>query len=437
MKKIITTLIFVLVYTNSSIAQTLTSIHVSGKYILGPCGDTLILKGVNYAPYNWGWTSSQLRLNQIALSGANCVRMPWYVTTPDGPTPQAVYNNLVLLDSALSKCVQYKMIPIIELHDQTCLNNPSNLITTANWFVQPAVKVLINKYKHSIILNVANEALWVAWAGNTLTAQSSFSNTYNTIVSTIRSNSITVPIMIDAPECGTNLDVLANIGGVMQSADPSQNLIFSAHAYWYTYANNDSLQALNKINYALTKNIPFVFGEVANLQDGNSMCQYTLNYKPWMRILKQKKIGWMAWSWDNDGCPARQITTNGNFSSLSTYGTDIVNNPVYGLSVSTVKSLYLQNNKSCPSPPPPPNGLNDYNKQNAFVIFPNPSNGEFNLLTDFTMKRLSVYNVAGVELKLHKGSNGSFCIDNKVPGVYYLELFDDKGNRYMKKLIVQ
>lgn len=52
------------------------------------------------------------------------------------------------------------------------------------------------------------------------------------------------------------------------------------------------------------------------------------------------------------------------------------------------------------------------------------------------MKRLNIYNVAGVELKLHKGSNGSFCIDNKVPGIYFLELFDDKGNRYIKKLIV-
>ncbi len=180
-------------------AQVVPTIHVSGRYILGPCDDTLILKGVNYAPYNWGWTSSQLRLNQIVLSGANCVRMPWYVVTPDGAVPQAVYNNLVLLDSALSKCVQYKMIPIIELHDQTCANSPANLITTSNWFVQPAVKVLINKYKHSIILNIANEALWVAWTSNTLTAQSSFSNTYNTIINTIRSNSITVQIMIDGP----------------------------------------------------------------------------------------------------------------------------------------------------------------------------------------------------------------------------------------------
>ena len=47
-------------------AQAGVTIHVSGKYILGPCNDTLILKGVNYAPYNWGWSPTQLNFNQIA-----------------------------------------------------------------------------------------------------------------------------------------------------------------------------------------------------------------------------------------------------------------------------------------------------------------------------------------------------------------------------------
>lgn len=429
---------FTLLLTFRLNSQAPSNIHVSGKHILGPCGDTLILKGVNYAPYNWGWTSTQLRLGQIALSGANCVRMPWYVTTPDGPTPQAVYNNLVLLDSALSKCIKYKMIPIIELHDQTCQNNPANLITTSNWFVQPAVKTLINKYKHSIILNIANEALWVAWAGNTLTAQSSFSNTYNTIVNTIRSNSITVPIMIDGPECGTNLDVLANIGGAMLNADPLQNLIFSAHAYWNTYANNDSLQALNKINYALSKNIPFVFGEVANLQDGNNMCQYTLNYKPWIKILKQKKIGWLAWSWDNDGCAARQITTNGNYNSLTVFGNDIINNSIYGLNVGTIKSLYLMNNKTCPAPPPPPpTGINEYSLSNAFKIIPNPTTGDFIIRTDIVVDKITVYDIAGAEVSVSEGNYKTFHLNNILPGIYFISLNDVQGKRYVEKLIVQ
>jgi len=404
---------------------------VSGRHILGPCNDTLILKGVNYAPYNWGWSNTQLRLNQIVLSGANCVRMPWYVTTPDGPTPQATYNNLVFLDSALSKCVQYKMIPIVELHDQTCLNNPANLITLANWFILPAVKNLINKYKHSIIINIANEALWVSWASNPTAAQVTFTNTYSTIVNTIRTNSITVPVMIDGPECGTNLDVLANVGQALETTDPLGNLIFSAHAYWYAYAGNDSLQGLNKINYAISKNIPFVFGEVANIQDATTMCQYNLNYKPWLKIMNQKKIGWMAWSWDNDGCPARQITTNGNYSSLTTYGSDIVNNPVYGLSVGTIKSKYLMLGGCGVS-----SGITETNDDDSFVLYPNPANDYFVVSGNEVVRSIEVYDVLGNALIPELKADNKYSLSGFATGVHIVKIKSAK-RIINKRLIVE
>jgi mannan endo-1,4-beta-mannosidase len=417
------------------VSQTLTTIHVNGRYILGPCNDTLILKGVNYAPYNWGWSPTQLRINQIAQSGANCVRLPWYVTTPDGPTPQATFNNLVNLDSALSKCVQNKMIPIVELHDLTCVNNATALVTLSNFFVQPAVKTLIAKYKHSLIINIANEALWVSWASNPTTAQSTFSNTYANIVNTIRSNSITVPIMIDGSECGTNLDVLGNIGQALQAADPENNLIFSVHAYWYSFAGNDSTQALNKINTALSKNIPFVFGEVANLQDDASMCQYTLNYKPWLKIITQKKLGWMAWSWDNDGCPARQITAAGNFTNLTTYGADIVNNPVYGLSVGTVKSKYLVLG-SCGTSTVG-TGVNKFtNLSSNTFAFPNPCKDSFQIKTDQEIKTILAYNVLGQEVKCIQLSNGKYNLPDVSNGIYFISCVDVNNKKTVLRLVV-
>ncbi len=432
-------LVFFLIY-NSSFSQTVTTIHVSGRYILGPCNDTLILKGVNYAPYNWGWSPTQLRINQVALSGANCVRLPWYVTTPDGPTPQATYNNLVNLDSALSKCVQNKMIPIVELHDLTCVNNATALVTLSNFFVQPAVKTLINKYKHSIVLNIANEALFVSWASNPTTAQTTFSNTYSTIVNTIRSNSITVPIMIDGSECGTNLDLLANVGQVLLAADPVNNLIFSAHAYWNSYASNDSTQALAKINYALGKNIPFVFGEVANLQDDVTMCQYTLNYKPWLKIITQKKLGWLAWSWDNDGCPARQMTAAGNFTNLTTFGSDIVNNPIYGLSVGTVKSKYLVLG-SCGTSTVG-TGLSQITNGNInSFVYPNPSNGTFALKITRKVENgeFVLINSLGEKIHSQKISHEENNIISKgLPsGIYYYIILENKQRIGNGKVILE
>ena len=71
---------FFLLMTGISLAQPNATITVNGRYIIGNCGDTLVFKGVNYAPYNWGYSSNQLRIDQIAQSGSNVVRLPWYAS---------------------------------------------------------------------------------------------------------------------------------------------------------------------------------------------------------------------------------------------------------------------------------------------------------------------------------------------------------------------
>jgi hypothetical protein len=100
--------------TTSAAVSAATTITIKGKHIVTTCGDTIILKGVNYAPYGWGWNNSENLFPEIAKSGANSVRLVWYKTN-SGPA----YSNLALLDSAIARCIRYKMIPILELHDET------------------------------------------------------------------------------------------------------------------------------------------------------------------------------------------------------------------------------------------------------------------------------------------------------------------------------
>jgi mannan endo-1,4-beta-mannosidase len=180
--------------------------------------------------------------------------------------------------------------------------------------------------------------------------------------------------MIDAPDCGTNSDafITSNLAKDLIQFDPLHNLIFSAHAYWYAFANNDSAQMAAKINAVLAQNIPLVLGEVANLQDDVTPCEYTLNYKPLLHYCQLKKVNWIAWSWDNDVCPARQVSSNGNFSTLTTYGNDIVNNPSYGLlTVNSPKSQFLLYGCST--------GINTLNPVVDFVLYPNPATNEITI----------------------------------------------------------
>ncbi len=355
-------------------AQLGTTVSVQGNLILGPCGDTLLLRGVNYAPYNWGYSPNQLNIAEIAQSGANCVRLPWY-KNPQSGAPATTYGDLVNLDSVLSKCIQSQLIPIIELHDLTCQNDPVALIALADWYVQPDVLALIDKYKHSVIVNIANEALYVNWTADPSAAQTTYIDTYTTIAQSLRAAGITTPIMIDGPECGTNLDLLATVGATLQQNDPQHNLIFSAHAYWYAFAANDSATMVTKIDNAIASGMPFILGEIANQQDDQVMCQYNLNYQALLRICQTRNVNWLAWSWDNDGCPDRQITTNGSFSSLTPYGDDLLNNIDYGIhNFSPARSLYLFNGGSCNLP----TALNEV-AASTMQMHPNPSTGSFTL----------------------------------------------------------
>jgi len=360
--------VFILLATISSIAQT-HYIHTNGRNILGPCGDSLLLRGLNYAPYNWGWDINSLEVDQIAKTGANVVRLDWYWNNPNSGT-DAVYKNYVTLDSAISKCVQNKMIAVIEIHDYTCSTDTTGLLNLNTWWTQANIFTnILQKYRESVIVNYANEALYFDFASNPTAALATYKSTYQQIINALRNvNGFNFPIMIDAPDCGTNSDafITSNLANDLIQFDPSHNLIFSTHTYWYAFANNDSVQMAAKINAVLAQNIPFVLGEVANLQDDVTLCEYVLNYKPLLNYCQQKRVNWLAWSWDNDVCAERQISSTGNFINLTPFGNDIVNNPGYGLlTISAPKSEYLLN--GCNT------GINNLTAGNELVLFPNPA----------------------------------------------------------------
>ena len=418
--------VFLLLSVFFASAQTAT-ITTNGRYIIGNCGDTLILKGVNYAAYNWGYSNNQLRIAEIAQSGANAVRIPWYASgTPN------LYADYTYLDSAISKCIQYDMIPIIDLHDQTCQNSAGSVIELSNFYTQPAILALIQKYKRSLIVNIANEALFVNWTADPVSATQIYQSTYADIIGNLRAQGIDVPLMIDGPDCGTNLDVLANVGNTLIANDPLQRLIFSAHGYWYAFANNDSATYLSKVNNALSTNIPFIFGEVANLQDDQTLCQYTLNYRPLLSICETKKIGWLAWSWDNDGCPQRQITSTGNFANLTSYGNIIVNNAVFGIKNTAKRSRYLLYN-GCPATNIQPAAV----FQEQIFLSETPEEIRLRSLSSELLS-VEVYSMMGQNIKMSPLSFGEEIVLKKAnftPGVYVIKV-ESKGETTFRKVLL-
>ena len=101
---------------------------------------------------SWGRNFAFNSLATISGTGANTVRIVWQMNVDGG-------LNLSYLENIIKKCIETKMIPMIELHDATGSSNVNDLFNCARWFVNNIA--LFNKYKKYILINIANE--WSPW----------------------------------------------------------------------------------------------------------------------------------------------------------------------------------------------------------------------------------------------------------------------------------
>lgn len=320
--------------------QSPTTMYVQGATLYDKCGNEITLHGVNYPVLDdWAFPASVEVSSEIAQSGANAVRIQWYIDYGQPGRPAYALKDL---DTVISRIARLDMIPIVELHDYTCQTGMSELgAEIVPWFTQNEVLNLIDKHKAYLIINLANEYGYVNWAGNVNAAQTQFQTAYANAVIALRNAGINVPIMIDAPDCGTSSNRLVDVAAGIHSADPLGNVLFSVHAYWYGYAQNDSLTMRNYIQQMAGSGYCFLLGEVANYQDDGSYCTYSLDYTAILHSATDSKIGWLVWAWYKDGCAARQVTSTGNFTNLTAYGNDVIHNSTYGLMHIAERSPYL------------------------------------------------------------------------------------------------
>ncbi len=414
--------IFILVTNKISFAQTHTSLYVQGRVLKGINNDTIIMKGVNYPVYNYGYTPTENFFTEIAKTKANAVRIIWYKNTA-----LPAYNaNLVLLDSALARCKRNKMIPIFVLQDETCNADVTSVTNLLPFYTSTAFKALELKYRDCLIINIANEVGFYNWTSNPTNALLLYKNTYTSAIQLLRNENIQVPLMIDAPDCGSNSDAFTS-GTAQQifNADVLSNTIFSTHAYWAGFANNDSTTMAAKIQALVNTNLCTFFGEISNQQDGNTSCEYQLNYKALLRILKTQKIGWLAWVWYGDICPSRQMSTDGTFNNLGVFGQFLINDPQVGLLNNTITPLQFNNNLLALGST---ENIENNNNLKYIKIYPNPTCNEvfINVPTMFSQYNITVTNLSsGQKIMQFKNSPNKLGFKNLPVGFYVIHIFNN------------
>lgn len=283
---------------------------VSGSSILDQCNSNFMIRGVNFGAY-WQYDGANpatclSKIAEIKKTNANAVRLPWSSSTQYGRD----YNAL---DAILSAVIANKMIAVPEFHDITCSALTGATISQAsNFWVSPNVLAVLKKHQNKLILNIANEP-GNDFNGNNSAIATKMVTAYKPAIAQLRGAGLTCPIMIDAPDCGQNVEAMLIAAPQLLAADPLKNIIFSCHAYWGHDASGSDYKTrlTNAYNTAKAGNICLVVGEFSSAQD----CPLTAednNFNDVVNVCNTLGIGYFPWEWggsdeyDNNGniCPA-------------------------------------------------------------------------------------------------------------------------------------
>ena len=169
---------------------------VIGTELVDPCGEKVILKGVNkMSVFDEQDLYGRTYFPEIAKTNSNCVRIVWQATYSNGSP--ALLNQL---DSLIKNCIKHKMIPMVEMHDATC--NWDALDNVVNYWTKTEVVQVVQRYEHALLVNIANEA------GDDGVTEQQFLTDYKAAITKLRNAGIRTPLIIDAKGCGKDLDVL-------------------------------------------------------------------------------------------------------------------------------------------------------------------------------------------------------------------------------------
>lgn len=280
---------------------------VEGRFLYDKDGEKVVLYGVNKMIV-WMDIDGEPSYSEIAKTGSNVVRIVWVTTAPARKLDEAIYN-----------CRKNNMIPMVELHDAT--GDWSKLPSLVDYWVSPDVVAVLKKHQEYLLVNIGNEV------GNQV-SEADFKLGYETAITRMRNAGIHVPLIIDAPNYGQNINTLQSVGPGLIEFDPDHNLMFSVHMWWpYAWGYSDQ-RVIDEINESVTMGLPLIVGEFGHQWDTTE--SGAIPYKTIIEQCHLNEVGYIPWSWGPGNNPQTflDMTTDGTFDGLKDWGLEVcINNP--------------------------------------------------------------------------------------------------------------
>jgi len=247
---------------------------VQGAKLFDRCNQEVVLRGINEMIVWSSGKDGDPEFSEIAKTGANVVRIVW---NEEGSAAE--------LDVAIQNALAQNLIPLIEHHGAT--GDLTKLPAAVDYWVSPDVVSVIKKHEASLLLNIANEA------GDGDVDSVAFQAAYQTTITRLRETGLILPLIIDAPGWGQNINVVQECWQGLVAHDPEHNLLFSVHMWWN---DPNGIRLTQEITQATTAGMPLIVGEFA--QHAVSGCSAEpFAYSILLDQAQKAGIGWLAWSW--------------------------------------------------------------------------------------------------------------------------------------------
>jgi mannan endo-1,4-beta-mannosidase len=291
---------------NAAVPATSGTFRVNGRHLFDRCGERVVLRGINEMVVWSAGRDGLPEFSEIAKTGANVVRIVW---TDEGTAEE--------LDQAVANAVAQQLIPLVEHHGAT--GDLSQVPAVVDYWTRPDVVAVLEKHERYLLLNIANEA------GDSVTP-GDFQSTYQAAIDRLRQAGLVLPLIIDGPGWGQDIDTLQATGRSLLEHDPEHNLMFSVHMWWAD-ATGDRVTA--ELAESVSLGLPLIVGEFA--QHAVYMCDGApFAYRVLLARAQEQQVGWLAWSWgavDNGDCANQgsfDMTTGGAFGNWEeTWGEEV------------------------------------------------------------------------------------------------------------------
>jgi mannan endo-1,4-beta-mannosidase len=270
--------------------------HTSGGQLLDAYGEEFIIRGVNN-PHIWadigGAFDAYKALDDIAVYGTNTIRVVWETS-----------GEADMLAQILFRIVQLRMVPMVELHDETGATNSDGPLRMAEYYTREEVLEVLQQFRAYLLINIANE-----WNGQ------DFAGAYSSAIAHLRDSGVVHTLVIDANDWGQNVEsIFANAASLI-AGDPEQNLVFSVHMY-ELFGDAGTVES----TLSRDPSIPLIVGEFGDMHNGQPVA--------WDAILSAAESngrGYIAWSWyGNDAQTSNLNLVDGWGGSLTAWGRNVM-----------------------------------------------------------------------------------------------------------------